>query len=314
MIKISDLFEVVYGCNLELSRLDESEDGIPFVSRTSKNNGISAYVKPIDIKPNPAHTLSVAGGGSVLETFYQANEFYSGRDLFYLKPKVEMSPETMIYYAVCIKANKFKYSYGRQANKTLGELKIPSLKDLPSWISNKKICKVEILESNNEDLKTANWKSYIIENLFDVFRSKNGVYLSDIEDDNGIYPIVSSSKENNGISTYTNVIPTVTNVPCLTIAHDGSVGEVFYQSEPFHAAPTITILSPKNKEKFTVNFALFIATLLRYEGKTKYNYARKWSLDKVKYTKIKLPSDGNNIDYDFIERYMNGLKSKYKFD
>ena len=36
MVKISDLFDVVYGCNLELSRLEEDESGIPFVSRTSK--------------------------------------------------------------------------------------------------------------------------------------------------------------------------------------------------------------------------------------------------------------------------------------
>lgn len=130
LIKVSDIFNVVYGVNLELINLDKCNStdylSIPFVSRTEKNNGVSAFVeKIIDIEPNPKHTLSVAGGGSVLATFYQPEPYYSGRDLYVLIPKKKMSVTEMLFYAKCISSNKYRYSYGRQANKTLKDLLIP---------------------------------------------------------------------------------------------------------------------------------------------------------------------------------------------
>jgi hypothetical protein len=92
LMRLGDLFHVVYGVNLELVHLTQcrsADDGaIPFVSRTENNNGVSAFVeREFDVEPNPAHTLSVAGGGSVLATFYQPFPYYSGRDLYVLIPK-----------------------------------------------------------------------------------------------------------------------------------------------------------------------------------------------------------------------------------
>lgn len=129
--KVSEIFKVSYGVNLELVNLDQCSpldmDAIYFVSRTENNNGVSAIVKRIvDIDPNPAHTLSVAGGGSVLSTFYQPLPYYSGRDLYVLSPLKPMVVTEMLFYAHCIRMNKYKYNYGRQANKTLKEILIPS--------------------------------------------------------------------------------------------------------------------------------------------------------------------------------------------
>ena len=58
-----------------------------------------------------------------LQPYY---DYYSGRDLYYLIPKKEMTERELIYYAICIKKNKYKYSYGRQANKTLRDLLVPA--------------------------------------------------------------------------------------------------------------------------------------------------------------------------------------------
>lgn len=131
LVKISDLFFVQYGVNLELVNLDQcskdDKDAIYFVSRTENNNGVSAIVRKIlDIDPNPGHTLSVAGGGSVLSTFYQPLPYYSGRDLYVLIPKTEMGITEMLFYAYCIRLNKYKYNYGRQANKTLKDILVPA--------------------------------------------------------------------------------------------------------------------------------------------------------------------------------------------
>jgi hypothetical protein len=135
-VKLSKLFEVVYGHNLELNSLIKCDDGVNFVSRTAANNGISARVKPINgLAPTEAGVLTVAGGGSVLETFLQTEPFYSGRDLYYLQPKVSMTPEQKLFFCICIRANKYRYNYGRQANKTLRDLLIPDISQIPNWVN-----------------------------------------------------------------------------------------------------------------------------------------------------------------------------------
>jgi len=134
--RIWDLFDVQYGPSLELVRLkpDPGPTGINFVSRTSKNNGVSGRVAVIEgIEPDPAGTLSVAlGGNSVLETFVQPEPWYSGRDVMVLTPKLAMSDATKLWWASCIRANRYRFSYGRQANRTLADLLIP--KQVPNWV------------------------------------------------------------------------------------------------------------------------------------------------------------------------------------
>lgn len=135
LVPLATLFSVTYGVNLELNRMSASADGIPFVGRSDRNNGVTARVAPIlGILPNPAGTLSVAGGGSVLATFLQFEQYYSGRDLFYLSPLMPMTDSQKLYYCACIRSNRYRYSYGRQANKTLKELLIPDLDDVPDWV------------------------------------------------------------------------------------------------------------------------------------------------------------------------------------
>ncbi len=136
LVALSTLFGVTYGVNLELNRMTVNVNGIPFVGRSDRNNGVTARVTPSPgVTPNPAGTLSVAGGGSVLATFLQLEPYYSGRDLFYLTALEPMNDSQKLYYCACIRSNRYRYSYGRQANKTLKELLIPALDDVPQWVN-----------------------------------------------------------------------------------------------------------------------------------------------------------------------------------
>lgn len=127
--KIEDIFLIKYGVNLELNTCVETNiynnDSVNFVSRTSDNNGVSARVNLKEgIKPQKSGLITVAGGGSVLSTFYQNEPFYSGRDLYVLDTKEPLSKETKFFLITIIEKNKYKYNYGRQANKTLSKLEI----------------------------------------------------------------------------------------------------------------------------------------------------------------------------------------------
>ncbi len=135
LVKVSSLFEVKYGVNLELNKLILDDEGVNFVSRTANNNGVSAKVQLLpDVQPIEAGVLTVAGGGSVLETFLQPAPFYSGRDLYFLRPRHAMTVEQKLFYCMCIRANKYRFNYGRQANRTLKDLMVPGMDQIPDWV------------------------------------------------------------------------------------------------------------------------------------------------------------------------------------
>lgn len=128
--RIDDIFTVKYGVNLEVINCEETDatdsDAVNFVSRVEGNNGVSTYIKRIEgLMPQDAGVITCASGGSVLSTFLQTEPFYSGRDLYLLIAKDKnMSNLVKLFICTIIKFNKYKYSYGRQANKTLASLKL----------------------------------------------------------------------------------------------------------------------------------------------------------------------------------------------
>lgn len=133
---LSEIFTVKYGINMELNACTiadkDDEDAVNFVARTESNNGVTARVKIVEgKKPQEAGLITCAGGGSVLSTFLQEEPFYSGRDLYLLIPKQEMTKCAKLFCITVIKANKYRYSYGRQANITLPclELLLPVTED-----------------------------------------------------------------------------------------------------------------------------------------------------------------------------------------
>lgn len=133
--RVSDLFDVAYGTSLELNRLSQDPAGINFVARTAKNNGVVAKVAaPQGLEPIAGECLSVAVSGSVLETFVQREPFLTGFHIMILRPKKPMNTEELTFYAACVRANQWRYSYGRQANRTLKDLMIPAREAIPDWV------------------------------------------------------------------------------------------------------------------------------------------------------------------------------------
>lgn len=135
-VPLSELFDVSYGVNLELNRMTPDPEGIAFVARSRRNNGVTARVARLpNVEPMPAGNITVAGGGnSVMAAFVQEEPYYSGRDLFSLTPKAPMTLRQKLYYCACITANRYRFSYGRQANRTLRSLPLPAPDKLPAWL------------------------------------------------------------------------------------------------------------------------------------------------------------------------------------
>ncbi len=309
LVKVSEIFEVVYGVNLELNKLTQTEpgQGVPFVSRTAKNNGVSAWVKPIAGKTkNPKNTISVAGGGSVMESFLQKEPYYSGRDLYYLKPLTNLTDSQLLYYCNCLRANKYRFNYGRQANRTLKELLIPSVSSIPNFVTRNDLNRYKGIEKPLSAKKlttdTSKWKTFVYDDLFEIERGK-GPRKKDLNGKGNI-PFVTSTDQNNGWTDFTEVTA-IHKGNTIGVNRNGSVAYAFYQPVPFCSTEDVHIFKPK----FEMNkyVGLFLATLIRKE-KYRYNYGRKWGIGRMKISTIKLPVNSKGQpDWDFMEKYIKSL-------
>ena len=302
MIAVNELFEVRYGANLELNAMRHRADGINFVSRTARNNGISARVERVpNVAPLPAGTITVAGGGSVMESFLQNEPYYSGRDLYYLTARQPMTDARKLYYCACLRANRYRFSYGRQANRTLKTMLIPSPQEIPYWVDEAVLNALDGKSASATNqatplLDTMSWKPFLLSKLFDM---KKGKRLTKSQALPGSTTFISAIDSNNGVSnfiTQTALHPAGT----LTVNYNGNgVAEAFYQPTPFWCSDDVNVLYPK----FAMNpaVAMFIATVIRQE-KYRFNYGRKWHLGRMEQSQIHLPakSDGSP-DWDWME-------------
>lgn len=304
LVPLNDIFEIKYGNGLSLSDLDRDINGIPFISRTEKNNGQPAKVK-INSKRlvNPKNTISVAVGGSVMSSFLQKEPYYTGYHILVLHPLIALTDNEMHYYCMCLKANKYKYSYGRQANKTLNDLLVPAINSIPNWVNTVNIKKPNKSSAINTafELNSSAWRDFKMDSLFDISGSKSFTKNQMNAKGAGKYPYVVTSSENNGIQGFYNYYTEDGGV--LTI-DSATVGSCFYQHLKFSASDHVEKLIPK----FEMNkyIALFLTTIINLE-RYRYGYGRKFSQTRIKQTKIKLPTNGDQPDWKFMEDYIKSL-------
>ena len=325
MVKITDIFDVWYGVNLEVVNCEVVPKDIPFVSRQSVNNGVVCHVKKIDdVEPNPAHTLSIAVSGSVLSTFYHDYEYYSGRDVYIAKPRIQLSKEEMIYYAFIIEKNKYRYNYGRGANRTFRDILIPSYYELSH---SHQVMSIEspfvqrpIITSHYE-LNDRNWNNFRYDEIFDI---KKGFYnKKPVEVIGGDIPFIGATDSNNGVTSlcdletieHTSKTGDEKNAPieeklyngnCITVSNNGSVGYAFYQSKEFTCTHDVNPLYLKGYD-LNPYIAMFLCTIIE-KDRFRWTYGRKWRPARMPSSIISLPAtESGSPDWQFMEDYIKSL-------
>lgn len=115
----------------------------------------------------------------------------------------------------------------------------------------------------------------------------------------GNISFIGSSASNHGITAK------IANDSCLhlentiTVSYNGSVGEVFYQTEKFWASDDINVLY--SKHVLNEPIALYYCAVIRKCGK-KYGYAYKWTKEFMEQDCIPLPiTKAGEIDFAFME-------------
>ncbi|MBN8231778.1 restriction endonuclease subunit S [Corallococcus macrosporus] len=312
MPKISEIFVLQYGHSLELNRLEQSDgpDSVNFVGRAARNNGVTAKVKRIAAeKPAPAGTITVAlgGQGGAGVAFLQPFPYYCGRDVMILKARKPMSDQEKLWWATCITANRFRFGFGRQANRTLKDLMLPDAMKVPAWVNSANLDRYQgakLPAHTKPVLLTApkSWKPLALQDLFTI---KKGQRLTKADMLPGNTPYVGASDTGNGITARIGQDP-IHEARTISVSYNGSVAEAFFQPEAYWATDDVNVLYPKGFQ-LSAATGLFLCTLIRLE-KYRFNYGRKWHLERMRESIIRLPmTTHQKPDWDYMEQFVKAL-------
>ena len=309
------------------------EGKIPFLASTENNNGVTEYYSIDDIKAwdkvgNIDNTLdnklydgnciAVTVNGSVCNAFYQKDVFTCSHDITALYPKNHaLSMEQALFICSVIMKEKYRWSYGRKPHdvKKFGNstIKLPNVNGNPDWnfmeqyiksLSHKPITTKNNVGCESHTLGIKSWKDFC---LGDYFEIKKGKRLTSDDQEDGSTPYIGAIDSNNGIANYIGQ-DAIHDGNTISLSYNGSVGEAFYQPKPFWATDDVNVLyfREENGVAFNKYIALFVCAVLRQE-KYRYSYGRKWVLDSMKSTVIKLPEKSGKPDWLYMENYMKSL-------
>lgn len=231
-----------------------------------------------------------------------------------------MTTAEKLYYCMCLRRNKFKFSYGRQANESLPSLQLPIMEDIPEYVHRFSMAsfKNEILNSvdksqfDDKAELTFSGKLVPLKELFDI---ENGIAATQVEksgirkDERWIPFIRPSYRQSTSIDAYVNriFVPQDKIFPrgTLYVSTNGQGSHTFSYVSVAEFVPNsdVSVLIPKRamtmREKLA--YSLFIT-----KNRFKFSYGRKPKGEKLMSILVPdaIPSQWNNSD---IESYLEKM-------
>lgn len=307
MEDIKNLFEIENAKSDGYENYDKGN--IIFVTNGDYDSSVLGKVKPMG-EDKVFHQKSICLS-SFCEPTIQNPPFLprgnGGSGLVVLVPKQEMSNKELYFYASQIKMERWRFSFGRMLIKR-------RVMDLKLVMYSEDNLKINVEEEIDRLLPPGKPKKKINENkhikLVKVDKICNIKKKTSLPQNamnmNGKIPYVTASSLNNGVSDFADEEPNFEG-KCLTVALNGSVGEVFFQTCSFITSGDNAVLTLKTKGN---NIFLFYIGALIKNNQWRYNYYRKLNLNKLKNLEVPLPYDGEEIDYQYIEKI---VKNSYGF-
>ncbi|NGX76995.1 hypothetical protein G6W75_12945 [Staphylococcus sciuri] len=213
-----------------------------------------------------------------------------------------MTTQILLYYCVALHKNKFKFSYGRQANRTLKQLPIPDISEIPEEIKkydvqSKGVQELErlIKQVSSYGLKIVNECTDYIR-LDDLFIIVNGLASSKVvvqpeKVNEKLIPYIRPSKWQS--SSYAGYVDkdTVSSEKIfppgtLYVSTDGAGSHTYSYVSVDYFIPNSNVCVLIPKKEMTIVQKLAYATFIT-ANRFKFSYGRKPKGEKLK--SIKLP-------------------------
>ena len=299
--------------NYHGQRLNKSQriDGnIPFITAGFENRGIGQYIG----NNRPVYDKSIT-----VDMF--GNCFFhpmpcAGDDNVYFFVNDDINDYEKLFISSCIHSvTSKKYAYVQQfrqpdADELTVELPV-DFNGNPDWayidsfmaevMKESEACleNLRLADEKKTSVDISGWKDFEIGKLFDVVK---GTRLTKANMKEGSNRFIGSSAMCNGLTTQIANDEKLHPANTITVCYNGSVGETFYQDEPFWASDDVNVLYPNFD--MSKNIGLFIAPLIRSIGQ-QYAFVDKWRLEIMKRDCIKLPiDDQGNPDWAYMDSYM----------
>ena len=321
--RYDEIFDIRKGKRLTKENMTEGD--IRYIGAIDSNNGLSAFIGN-DSQLHQGNTISVSYNGSIGYAFYQDKEFWATDDVNVLCPKFLLNKYIAMFLCYLIEKEQYRFCYGRKwdleaMNKS--KIKLPVTKEgTPDWKYMEDFVKDQIIpqlpkkaqrvwlqkydttpqKQENMKLNTQDWKWFVYESIFDIRKGKR---LTQADMIDGNIPYIGAIDSNNGLSSYIGNDSQLHEANTITVSYNGSIGYAFYQDKEFWATDDVNVLYPK----FNLNryIAIFICTLIEKE-QYRFCYGRKWDLEAMKKSRIKLPvTPSGEPDWKFMEDYIKSL-------
>lgn len=296
---------------------------IPFISRTENDNGCDCFVENDGTISGIEKGNAIIIGDTTSTFFYQRDPFVAGDHIVVCRADW-INRQTALFVKAVFEKDRYRYNYGRAFKMDLIRetwIKLPQASNgKPDWQAMSDfIATMEANENHGKGkladaLLTKNaeadnpvsmddWGEFRVGELFYV---KKGARLTKEDQTDGDTPYVGAIDSNNGVSNHIGQ-KALHDGGTISLSYNGSVGEAFYQPDPFWATDDVNVLYPKLGTLLNQWTALFVCTILRQE-KYRYSYGRKWVLEAMNDTTIRLPqTPSGKPDWAAMERKIKGL-------
>ena len=321
MVALNTIFRIAYGSQLDLNkcRLCQRPEGYNFVNRSAGNCGVSARIFPPEgMEPYKAGLISSAMGGSVLATFVQQEDFFTGQNVKVLEPLEPMSLNEKLFYCACIEANRFRFSaFGREANASFDTILVPARTEVPESVLDLSIDDYKQELEAEENMSGANDVSVFasddlqLDTLGNIFHIENGVGAASLDrretkESQDYLPIIRPSyKQETSIDAFVHrsQVPLNKIFPkgSLYVSTNGQGSHTFAYVSTTEFVPNsdVAVLVRKDGYDMTLKEKLFYAYCISF-NRFKFSYGRKPKGDKLKAILLPkaIPSQFNNFDID----------------
>lgn len=287
-------------------------------------------VHPVsDVTPSPAGVIT--WGAENAAFFYQAEEFLSGRDIYYVDTR-PYSATTCMFLAACLQTvvHKYPYNYGlfpdllkeeqiRLPVDAAGEPNWAYMDEYMSAVMGESGASLESLRQTDGEkhaLSVSGWQEFIIGDLFEKLQLDvkkedfNKTFdVSEERTEEFNLPLVNAKHGNNGIMYYGRETDFETAEMTIDIVQNGAIatGDVYAQPQRTGVLWDAYLVKPKAKidSAFTL---MFLATVLEKAIKDKFSYDDKCVWDKAKLLTVTLPcTSDNEPDWAYMDEYMRTI-------
>ena len=253
---LEDIGEIKSG--KDITKVNMVKGNTPYVSSSSQNNGVSAYVGNTN-ETLESNCISINRNGSIGYAFYHPYVALFSNDC--RKFKIIKNKYISLFISNQIKAQKEKYNYGYKMGtgrikrqKILlpitdnGKPDYKFMSDYMEYVENELLKKYKLFfedifndDNNTEDydLNELEWGEFYLDDLFESIQ--RGKRLTKSNFISGEKPYISSSGTTNGVDSFIGNEDDVRIFEnCITLANSGSVGSVFYHPYDFVASDHVT--------------------------------------------------------------------------